>query len=120
MAPRTDLQRQRRAENERRRYKHRRLAAFREALSELPADVDTTALRQLSACARKAGMGQTTLIRSAEHASDARSQPVTSTTLTRAPFVSHEGAQQTELLELAALRSQAELAAEASRSEAQS
>ena len=61
MTARTALQKQRRAENERRRYTQRRLAAFREAFPGLPTDSHMIGLRQLSACVRKAGSGQATL-----------------------------------------------------------
>ncbi len=62
MPVRTPLQKQRRAETERRRYTQRRLKALRAAFPDLPANIlESTGLRQLSACARKSGAKQGTL-----------------------------------------------------------
>ena len=56
MAPRTEQQRQRRAEIERRRYTAKRLALLKERFPEMPPDVLQRApLRQVSVAVRKFG-----------------------------------------------------------------
>ena len=62
MAPRTEQQRQRRAENERRRYTAKRLALLKERFPEMPPDVLQRApLRQVSVAVRRHGDRQSPL-----------------------------------------------------------
>ena len=119
MTPRTALQKQRRAENERRRYAQRRLGVLRAAFPELPMDFDATGLRQLSACARRAGIGQTTLGALAERlrSTENRRLLAASAPPTQTASVSQDGRHRTGLAERAppiASHSQPELAAAAS------
>ena len=62
MAPRTEQQRRRRAENERRRYTATRLALLKERLPEIHPDVLQRApLRQVSVAVRRFGDRQSPL-----------------------------------------------------------
>ena len=62
MAPRTEQQRRRRAENERRRYTAERLASLKERFPGMPPDVLQRApLRQVSVAVRRIGDGQSAL-----------------------------------------------------------
>ena len=62
MAPRTEQQRRKRAENERRRYTAKRLALLKERFPEMPPDVLQRApLRQVSVAVRRSGGDQSSL-----------------------------------------------------------
>ena len=62
MVARTEEQRRRRAENERRRYTAKRLALLKERFSEMPPDVLQRApLRQVSVAVRRFGDRQSPL-----------------------------------------------------------
>ena len=62
MAPRTEQQRRKRAENERRRYTAKRLALLKERFPEMPPDVLQRApLRQVSVAVRRLGDRQSPL-----------------------------------------------------------
>ena len=62
MAPRTEQQRRRRAENERRRYTAERLASLKERFPGMPPDVLQRApLRQVSVAVRRFGDRQSAL-----------------------------------------------------------
>ena len=62
MAKRTEHERKRRAENERRRYTKKRLARLKERFPDLPLDVlERASLRHVSAVVRRIGDGQSVL-----------------------------------------------------------
>ena len=84
MTPRTERQRWKRAENERRRYTAKRLAMLKERFPEVPPDVLQRApLRQVSVVLRSYGDRQSALI--AFSAADSSSGSVSNIL----PFVSH-------------------------------